>query len=334
MKSPITGKEMNLQTIASTVVFRKEEFKYFHLSYHCEDSEESFTTTELDELNLNQVYNQYRDKHNILFPDEILNVKNRFGLSANKMSQILGFGANSYRNYEKGEVPSMANANLIQTISEDSNVFRNLVVRSNDIEDSDKIKILTKIDSAIELEHANNDENKFVSMLFGDMLPNAFSGYRKPNIQKFSEMVVYFSDKLQPTVTMMNKLLFYADFLNYKKSAYSISGVKYMAHNYGPVPIRFNGLFDYITNKKIVDMQVEFYGEHIGEKFILPNNKTFNSELFDDVELESLRTVLLRFAKCNASQIKDISHEEKAWIENEKAKNIINYNYGFDLKHI
>ena len=144
MKSPITGKEMNLQTIASTVVFRKEEFKYFHLSYHCEDSEESFTTTELDELNLNQVYNQYRDKHNILFPDEILNVKNRFGLSANKMSQILGFGANSYRNYEKGEVPSMANANLIQTISEDSNVFRNLVVRSNDIEDSDKIKILTK----------------------------------------------------------------------------------------------------------------------------------------------------------------------------------------------
>ncbi len=334
MKSPITGKEMTLRIEESTVVFRKEEFKYFHLSYYCEDSGESLTTTEIDEFNINQVYNQYRDKHNILFPDEIKSVKEKYGLSASKMSQILGFGANSYRNYENGEVPSMANANLIQTISEDSNVFRNLVLRSTDLEDGEKNKILAKIDAAIELEHATSDENKYVSMLFEDMLPDAFSGYRKPNIQKFSEMVVYFAEKLQPTVTMMNKLLFYADFLNYKKSAYSISGARYMAHNYGPVPVRFNGLFDYITNKRIVDTQIEAFGEYIGEKFVLPPTKTFNQDLFDEVELESLKTIAVRFAKCNATQIKDISHQEKAWIENEKGKNKINYNYGFDLIHV
>lgn len=334
MKSPITGKEMTLRIEESTVVFRKEEFKYFHLSYYCEDSGESLTTTEIDEFNINQVYNQYRDKHNILFPDEIKSVKEKYGLSASKMSQILGFGANSYRNYENGEVPSMANANLIQTISEDSNVFRNLVLRSTDLEDGEKNKILAKIDAAIEIEHATSDENKYVSMLFEDMLPDAFSGYRKPSIQKFSEMVVYFAEKLQPTVTMMNKLLFYADFLNYKKSAYSISGARYMAHNYGPVPVRFNGLFDYITNKRIVDTQIEAFGEYIGEKFVLPPTKTFNQDLFDEVELESLKAIAVRFAKCNATQIKDISHQEKAWIENEKGKNKINYNYGFDLIHV
>jgi hypothetical protein len=87
MKSPITGKEMTLQTNKNSVVFRKEEFEYFHLSYYCEDSQESFTTTEIDELNLNQVYNQYRDKHNILFADEILSIREKYGLSANKMSQ-------------------------------------------------------------------------------------------------------------------------------------------------------------------------------------------------------------------------------------------------------
>lgn len=334
MKSPITGKEMTLQTNESTVVFRKEEFKYFHLSYYCEDSGESLTTTELDEFNLNQVYNQYRDKHNILFPDEIKCIKEKYGLSASKMSQILGFGANSYRNYENGEVPSMANANLIQTISEDSNVFRNLVLRSTDLEDGEKAKVLAKVDTAIEIEHASSDENKYVSMLFEDMLPDVFSGYRKPNIQKFSEMVVYFSEKLQPTVTTMNKLLFYADFLNYKKSAYSISGARYMAHNYGPVPIRFSGLFDYITNKRMVDTQIEAFGEYIGEKFVLPPTKSFNQDLFNEIELESLKTIAVKFAKCNATQIKDISHQEKAWIENEKGKNKINYNYGFDLIHV
>ncbi|MBF4506363.1 DUF4065 domain-containing protein [Flavobacterium sp. JLP] len=334
MKSPITGKEMTLQTNKKSVVFRKEEFEYFHLSYYCEDSQESFTTTEIDELNLNQVYNQYRDKHNILFADEILSIREKYGLSANKMSQILGFGANSYRNYEKGEVPSMANANLIQTISNNSIVFKDLVLRSTDLEDFEKSKILVKIDAAIELESETNDENKFVSMLFQNMLPDVFSGYRKPNIQKLSEMVVYFTEKLLPTVTMMNKLLFYADFLNYKKSGYSISGTRYMAHNYGPVPIRFNGIFDYMTNKKIVDLQTEFYGDYTGEKFISSPTKNFNSELFNEIELESLEEVVVKFKNCNASQIKDISHKEKAWIENEKGKNKINYNYGFDLIHI
>lgn len=77
MKSPITGKEMTLQTNESTVVFRKEAFKYFHLSYYCEDSGESLTTTELDEFNLNQVYNQYRDKYNILFGDEIVSISKK-----------------------------------------------------------------------------------------------------------------------------------------------------------------------------------------------------------------------------------------------------------------
>lgn len=334
MKSPITGKEMILQTNKNSVVFRKEEFEYFHLSYYCEDSQESFTTTEIDELNLNQVYNQYRDKHNILFADEILSIREKYGLSANKMSQILGFGANSYRNYEKGEVPSMANANLIQTISNDSMVFKNLVLRSTDLEEYEKSKILVKIDAAIELELETNDENKFVSMLFENMLPDVFSGYRKPNIQKLSEMVVYFTEKLLPTVTMMNKLLFYADFVNYKKSGYSISGTRYMAHNYGPVPVRFNGIFDYMTNKKIVDLQTEFYGDYIGEKFISSPTKSFNPELFNEIELESLKQVIVKFKNCNASQIKDISHKEKAWIENEKEKNKINYNYGFDLIHI
>ena len=334
MKSPITGKEMSLQKSESTVVFRKEEFKYFHLSYHCEDSGESFTTTELDELNLNQVYNQYRDKHNILFPDEILNVKNRFGLSANKMSQILGFGANSYRNYEKGEVPSMANANLIQTISDDANVFKKLVLKSNDLEENEKAKVLIKIEEAIRLEEQTTDDNRYVSMLFGDMLPDVFSGYRKPNIKKLSEMVVFFTEKIQPPVTMMNKLLFYADFLNYKKSAYSISGTRYMAHNYGPVPVRFNGLFDYITNQKTVELQPFIFGDFIGDKFVLPKNKTFNEELFDLSELESLNEVAIKFKKCNATQIKNISHEESAWIDNEKDKNKINYNYGFNLIHV
>ena len=60
MKSPITGKEMLLIKESRILTFRKEEFEVVYHHYKCEDSGEFFTTTELDEINLNQLHNQYQ----------------------------------------------------------------------------------------------------------------------------------------------------------------------------------------------------------------------------------------------------------------------------------
>lgn len=333
MKSPITDKEMTLQIEKSILSFRKEKFDYYHLSFYCDGSKESFTTTDLDELNLNQVYNQYRDKHNIPFTDEIIELKKKFSLSASKISQILGLGVNGFRNYEKGEVPSLAISNLIKTIINNSVILKGLVQDNNDI--TGKIKILKKIDNVINSENESFNDDNYVHQLFdNNLLPDLNSGYRKPSMSKLSQMVVFFTEKLKPTKTMMNKLLFYADFLNYKNTAYSISGVNYLAHNYGPVPVRFNGIFDYITNKNLVNVLFEDYGEYTGERFVPNDFNRFNSEVFLESELEVLNTIAKKFDGCNAKAITKLSHEETAWTENKKEKNIINYNYSFELKHV
>lgn len=335
MKSPVTGKEMTLQIEKSILEFRKEKFEYNHKSYYCAESVESFTTTELDEFNLNQVYNQYRDKHNIPFPDQIIKLRNTYGLSASMMSKILGFGTNSYRNYEKGEVPSLANANLINTVSNSILNFKLLVDLNNDLNDEEKTKILKRIEVVIENYRESKDDKKYVDILFENRLPDNYTGYRKPDMEKMSNMILFFAEKLNPTETMMNKLLFYSDFYNYKKTAYSISGSNYMAHNYGPVPVRFGGIFDYVANKDYIFMKVEDYGNGYWDKcFYKSNQKDFNSELFSSEEIESLNTVLSTFRGCNATQIMEKSHEEKAWLENEKSKSLIDYNYAFELIHV
>lgn len=335
MKSPITGKEMALRIEKSILEFRKEKFEYNHKSYYCADSGESFTTTELDEFNLNQVYNQYRDKHNIPFPDQIVKLRNTYGLSSSMMSKILGFGTNSYRNYEKGEVPSLANANLINTVSNSIMNFKLLVDLNNDLNEEEKTKILKKIEVVFENYRENEDDTKYIGILFENKLPNNFTGYRKPDMEKMSNMILFFAEKLKPTETMMNKLLFYSDFYNYKKTAYSISGANYMAHNYGPVPERFGGIFDYAVNKDYIYMNVEDYGNgYWGKCFYKSSHKDFNSELFSSEEIESLNTIVNTFKGCNATQIMKKSHEEKAWLENEKSKSLIDYNYAFDLIHV
>ncbi len=56
MKSPITGKEMLLSKEKRIMQFRKESIEIDFHFYKCVDSGEQFTTTALDELNINQLY--------------------------------------------------------------------------------------------------------------------------------------------------------------------------------------------------------------------------------------------------------------------------------------
>jgi len=336
MKSPITGKEMTLQDEKNILVFRKEQFEYIHRSYYCADSGESFTTTELDEFNLNQVYNTYRFKHNIPFADEIREFREKYSLGYADITKILGLGANSYRNYEKGEVPSLANATLLKTVLNSLGTLKGLIKSNNDISETQRDKFLRNIAEVKKDEEENERKQGLINIVFDyNFLPDNFSGYRKPNFNKLVEMVVYFTEKVKVTPTKMNKLLFYSDFLHYKLTGISISGTRYFAHTHGPVPKKFRTLFDYLSDQQIVDLvSVQYPSGLVGEEFIKSPSKTFNSNLFDETEIKILDKIILKFEKYNAKEIRELSHEEKAWIDNEKNKGLIDYNYSFELIHI
>lgn len=328
MKSPFTGKEMKLVKEERLMEFRKEEFKIVFHYYLCEDTNEQFTDIHLDELNINQLYNQYRDLNNIPFQDEIIAIRKKYNLSLSKMSQILGFGSNVYRLYEAGEMPSLSNAKLIQMAS-DPNDFIKLVNMCDRIEQEEKAEIIEDVKYLINKEESNSFEKEYVNYLLGDNFPNIITGYRKPNFDKISNMITFFGEKLSPFKTKMNKLLFYSDFLMYRDTCYSISGLRYQALQRGPVPLNFQSLYDFLCNKNIISIKTVDFGEYYGEQII--NNKDFDDDLFSEKEIEILKFVVEKFEDINSTKISDLSHLEKAWIENVDSKSMINYNYSFEL---
>ena len=334
MKSPITGKEMKLTIERRSIDFRKETFEIVFHYYKCEDSGEQFTTTSLDDVNMNQVYNQYRDKFNIPFSDEIIRIREKYGLSATKMSEILGFGVNSYRQYEAGEMPSVANAKLIQMV-DDPKRFIDMVELCGTLNDKTKDKYIQKAQLLAEEKKRNIFNLNFKEYLLGNHLADIYSGYRNPNFEKFTEMVVFFSDKLCPFKTKMNKLLFYADFLMFKQSCFSISGVRYKAIDMGPVPNNFQSIFEYLANKHEIDIHItEFPNGYTGEQFKPRKGRNFNPELFTENELNTLEKVANVFREKNTNDIIQLSHLEQAWKKNEKNKSVISYEYAFELNQI
>ncbi len=331
MKSPFTGKEMNIVKEWRTMNFRKDEFRVLFHSYQCKDTGECFENDAFAQLNYNQLVNQYRVKYGIPFPEQIISIRNKYNLSAAKMSEILGFGTNVYRQYEGGEVPNQSNAKLIK-LADDPHEFKKLVDYCSTLDWKLVAKIYRTIDNLLEGLKKFKFEKQLEHYFFGIFHPNIFTGFKTPDLRKFSEMVVYFTEKLEPWKTKLNKLLFYTDFTMFRQTGFSMSGIPYRAIPMGPVPNNFNSIFEYLANKDDLDiLYTNFADGGIGEQFKTNPDKAFNNKLFSEAELQILESVAERFKNTSTNEIIEISHKEKAWIENSAEKKLIDYNYAFVL---
>lgn len=331
MKSPFTGKEMSIQKEWRSMNFRKEKFIVLFHSYKCDETGEQFEDDAFAQLNYNQLVNQYREKYSMPFPEQIIALRKKYDISASKMSDILGFGTNSYRQYENGEVPSQSNARLIQ-LADEPREFKKLVDLCTTIELKVKDKLFQNIQGLLEEQKSTTFEKQLQNYFFEASFPNTFTGYKMPGLEKFTEMVVFFTNRLQPWKTKLNKLLFYADFAMYRQSGYSISGVQYRAIPMGPVPNNFNSIFEYLVNNNDVEINYATFNDGgTGEQFKPNSKRKFNVGLFTEDELFILEMTADRFKNVSANEIIEISHMEKAWIENKDEKKIIDYKYSFDL---
>ena len=325
MKSPFTGGEVRLMQESLDLTFRKEKFAYVAHYYVCADTQEQFTTTELDELNINQVYNQYRVKYGIPFPDEISDIRACYGLSAAKMSEILGLGPNQYRLYENGDMPSEAIGKQLKSIL-DPRVFIGYVKNSeNQFSAPDFTKIIEKVEHCI---HQIDEKTKHREV-FGTYHRSEVNGYAPQSYSKLKNIILYFIDKCGGVFkTKMNKLLFYTDFLSYKERGIGMSGLAYRAIQYGPVPSQWDvvyGLMDDIDHEII-----PFLSGDSGEKLyseIQPDMSALSQE-----EIDILDVVLQRFKKDTSNDISRTSHEEDAWKDYIGTKELIDYNKAFSLK--
>lgn len=334
MKSPFTGGEAALRKEQRVFSFRGDEIEIVYHFYRCEDTGEQFTTDEVDMLNIKQVHNKYRVKHNLPFPHEMKNTREKYGLSARRMSLVLGFGPNTYRNYENGEIPLASNARLIQLISEPEE-FKKITENSDVYEGTLSKKLLNRINE-LNIQESNNVYNQMlIGYLMGSTKPNEFTGYAEPNLLKLFHMIVFFAERMQPYKTGLNKLLFYSDFYHFKHHVTSISGGQYRAIPLGPVPQKYSSIFEEAFDRNYIRIEYNATEYGLTEKFF-PNKQhlQFDPSIFEDSELDALETVHQTFKSMSATEIKDLSHDEPAWTENESEHRLINYEYAFRLMHV
>ena len=113
MKSPFAPfDDAVLVKERTRTVFRGEEYEYCDYCYRDPQGRE-FVTADLGDRGLNELYDAYRKRHGIPDASQISALRQKCGLSASKMSLVLGFGTNQYRLYEKGALPNESNGKIL-----------------------------------------------------------------------------------------------------------------------------------------------------------------------------------------------------------------------------
>lgn len=172
--------------------------------------------------------------------------------------------------------------------------------------------------------------------VFPNKLPNINNGFRVPSLARVGYMIQYLAKALTPFTTLLNKLLFYADFDHFRNYGSGISGITYKAYKWGPVPTNYGGLYNIVCNNQYVQIDEVAFPEYAGNRFCYKNDIDINElrKYISETEQKTLDNVIANFKFFSTTEIVEKSHEEAAWLKNQDTSSEISYEYSFDLKNI
>lgn len=258
--------------------------------------------------------------------DEIVALRERYGLSALKMSAILGFGVNQYRQYEEGYMPSETNGKILKAC-QNPIIFETFVQNSRaQLGEQAYTRITGQLEA---VKKQQTDVRR--SLIFGEGKRTGANGFAPLSLERLRNLLLYFIHECEDVFnTKMNKLLFYADFYHYRQHGQAISGLSYRAIKYGPVPVHWDraySLFDDVRQEI-----VEFDTGITGTKLVSVSQPDLS--LFSESEKDTLRKIAETFSQTTAKEISLVSHDEEAWKRYVGTAQLINFSAAFELKAV
>ncbi|BAE86295.1 type II TA system antitoxin MqsA family protein [Desulfitobacterium hafniense] len=280
---------------------------------------------ELDTKNLERVYQAYRNKHNLLSPLEIKQIRESIG-SGRTVATLLGWSQATFVRYEGGAIPSASHHEQLLRLKNDPSYLNHLYDNNgNKLSDREKKKVQDLINK---MDSPDQDPvvflNKFFAQFYNKGITNI--GF---DFEKLAAMVQIFAETNRDLVkTKLQKLLYYADNLHFKRYGYPITGLAYIHHHFGPVPANHDLIYWALESVGVIETK-PYDGPYEGE--ILISTEEGNHGLFSDEELEVVLTVAGYFNDFSATRISDFSHRERGYMETAQ-REIIPYSYASDLK--
>ena len=276
----------------------------------------------LDTENLKSAYRIYKTKHNLMQSEEILALRKKYNLTQNMLALLIGCTQATIARYEGGSIQSETHNTALVLLKNPENIKKLFEEKSAEFNTNER-KILEQIYSGNSNVTAKSMD--LLENLYG-YSANVYSGFKKFDVEKFMAAVLFFSlNQSGLYKTKLMKLLWYADMFFFKENTVSITGMKYIHQQYGPVPDKYSMCLSVMETLGIIELQEQEFGE-----VVLPKGDKNLMDKLSKSEIEILKMVNEKFFYTKANEISALSHKERGYKETSLL-DPISYEYAFSL---
>lgn len=300
----------------ASLIIKGEEVIYEERYYFCanaSDEENEFKKGSMTNENLLNARNAYRVKHGLLTSDEIIEIREGYGLSQVDLARLLGWGEATISRYESKAIQDEAYDTMLRLIKDNPLQALEFLKKNSDKFSGAKrheirSRIVEKLDTygkefltrqIFEGEYVNFEE------------PSDLNGYTSLDIDKLEAVVSYFAETVSNLYKVkLMKMLWFADAVSYQKTGRAITGLVYKHEAMGALPVGHYSLM----NLENINVQEEMGYNYDTMLHVYPNEHMDYSILSEE-EKKTLDMVISKFRKFKASEIIEYMHEEKAYRE-------------------
>ena len=300
----------------ATIILKGEEVTYEERFYFCtnaNEDENEFETGAMTNENLLNARNSYRIKMGLLTSDEIVAIRENYGLSQVDLAKLLGWGEATISRYESKAIQDEAYDTMLRLIKDNPlqaleflkknadkfTMKKRLEIRSEIVEKLDSYgkEYLTR--QTFEGEYANFEE------------PSDSNGFALLNIDKIEKKISYFAEKVSNLFKVkLMKMLWYSDVLSFIENGCSMTGMVYRHEPMGALPI---GHFS-LMNLENLNVQEEMSFNYDTMLHVYPT-ANMDYSILSDGEKAILNKVITKFKDYKAKDIVNYMHDEKAYSE-------------------
>lgn len=323
MNCPLCDKthEIEERKRTTTITLKGEEVAYEERFYFCanaDEDENEFETGAMTNENLLNARNAYRVKMGLLTSDEIVAIRESYGLSQVDLAKLLGWGEATISRYESKAIQDEAYDTMLRLVKDNplqaleflkKNAEKFSEMKRLDI----RAKIVQKLDSyGKEFLSRQTFEGEYVN--FEE--PSDSNGFTLLNIDKIEAMISYIAEKVNNLFKVkLMKMLWYSDVLAFIENGFSMTGMVYRHEPMGALPIGHYSLMN--LEKLNIREEMSYNYDTMLHVYPIAN---MDYSVLDDKERYILDKVIAKFVDFKAKDIVEYMHEERAYIETNQGE--------------
>lgn len=334
MECPICDRihEIEERTRIAKTIIKGEEVNYEETYYFClksDDDENEFVTGKMENDNLLNARNEYKKIHGLLTSDEIVDIREKYGLSQVDLAKLLGWGEATISRYESKAIQDDAYDNMLRIFGANPLIAMELLQKNSEqFTETKKMfikqKIMENLDEAgKEFIQRKSLESEYVQ--YTELCDE--NGMMLLDIPKLELIISYYASRIKKLYKVkLMKMLWYADSLCCKLYKHSMTGLVYCHEGMGALPIghyKIGGLQNVNMEEESDD------DENIKYRFY-PNSNLDEKKLSVE-ERKILDTVIEKFKTYRAPQIVEYMHDEVAY-KMTKDKEIIPFSLAKQIR--